>query len=146
MAEEKREVQQGGEPLPNQAARIWNKEVQKRATNMEEQLRIGIAGDRLAVYVVVGAPLVFTPVFIGLVALLFHSYDQSRRQAEIELRDSEQRCRSIADSNFDLIYTADTSGRLTYVSPAVHRVLGHSRDEVVGHSFTKYVAPASVPK
>ena len=141
-----REVLQRGEPLPNEAVRTWSREVQERATSMEEQLRVEIAGDRLSVYVVVGTLLVCSPLFLGLVALLFRSYDQSRQRAETELRDSEERFRSIADSNFDVIFTADTNGQLTYVSPAVLRLLGYSRDEIVGHSITEYVAPASMPQ
>ncbi|MBU0641269.1 MAG: PAS domain S-box protein [Planctomycetes bacterium] len=52
-----------------------------------------------------------------------------RKQAEQELRASEERLRAIADHGYDLELWIDTTGRLVWVNPAVERLTGYSVTE-----------------
>ncbi len=55
-----------------------------------------------------------------------------RKQAELELRQSEQRFRDIARVSADWIWEADAQARYTYVSDGVKALLGYAPEEVLG--------------
>jgi len=55
-----------------------------------------------------------------------------RKEAEARLEESEEKFRSIAQRSFDIIATFDIEGNITYVSPAVTRVLGYTPEELIG--------------
>ena len=59
----------------------------------------------------------------------------SQKLLEKRLRVSEENYRDIAENSFDAIFTLDLRGNITYVSPAIERILGLSVDDVVGRSF-----------
>lgn len=65
-----------------------------------------------------------------------------RRLAEEALRESEDRYRSMIESQTELIcrFLPDTT--LTYVNDAYCRYFGKSRDELIGTEFTKLLPPA----
>ncbi|MDO8931028.1 MAG: EAL domain-containing protein, partial [Rhodocyclaceae bacterium] len=65
-----------------------------------------------------------------------------RKQAEEELRRSEQRFRDVAEASADWIWEVDAAGRYTYVSEGVKRMLGYAPDEVVGKTPFDFMAPA----
>jgi PAS domain S-box-containing protein len=54
-----------------------------------------------------------------------------RRLAEARVEESEERFRDIVDNTGDWIWEADASGKYTYSSPAVERVLGYSAGEIL---------------
>jgi len=58
----------------------------------------------------------------------------ARKQAEEELRRSEQRFRDVAEVSADWIWEVDAGGRYTYVSEGVWRLLGYRPDEVIGRT------------
>ena len=49
--------------------------------------------------------------------------------------------RTIVENVNDIVTVIDTDGTITYVSPAVTRVLGYDRDELVGHEGYEFVHP-----
>ena len=65
----------------------------------------------------------------------------ARKQAEDELRRSEQRFRDIAEVSGDWIWEVDAAGRYTYVSEGVTRMLGYATDEVMGKTPFDFMAP-----
>jgi PAS domain S-box-containing protein len=69
-----------------------------------------------------------------------------RKQMEEELRESEERFRGIAERSLDVIFTTDREGRITYISPAVERVLGYKPEEVVGQPIQNYLPESEIPK
>ncbi|MEM2123794.1 MAG: PAS domain S-box protein [Methanolinea sp.] len=65
----------------------------------------------------------------------------SRRQAEEALRKSEERLREILGTISDVVFSIDADGRITYVSPAVTRILGYSPADLEGRVFAEVLLP-----
>jgi PAS domain S-box-containing protein len=59
-----------------------------------------------------------------------------RRRAERELRESEERHRTISETASDAILTIDEESTIIFANPAVEQVFGYSVDELVGNSLT----------
>ncbi|RXE57056.1 hypothetical protein ABH15_02685 [Methanoculleus taiwanensis] len=81
---------------------------------------------------------------VGLIGVLTDITE--RKQAEEALRQSEEMYRTITQRSFDIIVTADCEGRITYVSPAVKRVLGYTPEEAVGTRWMDYVLHPEQPQ
>ena len=64
----------------------------------------------------------------------------ARKQAEEELRRSEQRFRDIAEVSGDWIWEVDAQGRYTYVSDGVRRMLGYAPDDVLGRTPFEFMS------
>lgn len=60
------------------------------------------------------------------------------------LKRSEEYFRSLIEKATDVILVLDTSGRVTYASPALKRVMGYEVDEVVNTEALSYVHPDDV--
>jgi diguanylate cyclase (GGDEF)-like protein/PAS domain S-box-containing protein len=72
---------------------------------------------------VVALNLLADPNVRGLVG---HFRDiTDRKRAELSLRESEERFRSLVQSGFDLLAIIDREGKMTYLSPSHERILGH---------------------
>ncbi|MDN7024803.1 PAS domain S-box protein [Methanoculleus sp. FWC-SCC1] len=69
-----------------------------------------------------------------------------RKQAEEALRESEKKFRDITQRSFDMIYTCYHRDGITFISPAVERILGFSPEELVGSKCGDYVAPECRPR
>lgn len=68
-----------------------------------------------------------------------------RKLTEQALRDSEQSFRSITEQMAEMVFVADSSGRLSYVSPLVEKIYGYQQHEVIGHLFTEFLAEEDIP-
>ncbi|MDN7012771.1 PAS domain S-box protein [Methanoculleus sp. FWC-SCC3] len=67
------------------------------------------------------------------------------REMQNALAESEERFREIAQRSFDMIYTCHHDRGITYISPAVTRILGYTPNELIGHRCHDYVVPSSLP-
>jgi PAS domain S-box-containing protein len=67
-----------------------------------------------------------------------------RKAAEKALSKSEEKFREIAQRSFDMIYTCYHDRGITYMSPAVIRILGFTPAELIGCKCCDYVTPLIV--
>ncbi len=67
-----------------------------------------------------------------------------RERLERELRESEERYRSVIQSSPDLIWATNRSGRYVFVSDRVRDLLGWEPEEVLGRPFREFIDAASV--
>ena len=65
--------------------------------------------------------------------------------AEQARADSDRRYRLLAENTGDLVCVHDPGGRLVYVSPSMHTMLGHRPDEVLGRDVADLVHPDDAP-
>ena len=66
--------------------------------------------------------------------------------AEQELSLPEQRYRLLADNVKDVIWTMDTAGHFTYVSPSILQLRGYTPEEVRAQSLEQALAPESAKR
>jgi PAS domain S-box-containing protein len=64
-----------------------------------------------------------------------------RIQAELLLRESEEKFRFISENSFDLISLLDTNGCFRYCNTSYAHILGYTPDELIGHSGFELVHP-----
>jgi PAS domain S-box-containing protein len=69
-----------------------------------------------------------------------------RRKAEEELRQSEERFRSLVQYASDIITVLGPEGTVRYESPAIERVLGYAPEELVETNAFDYVHPEDVER
>jgi diguanylate cyclase (GGDEF)-like protein/PAS domain S-box-containing protein len=68
-----------------------------------------------------------------------------RKEAELALRESEERYRRLFTEANDIIYTTDLEGNYTSLNRAGQLLTGYSEEEVRGLNFRQIVAPECVP-
>ena len=69
-----------------------------------------------------------------------------RQRAEAALREAERRYDELVKSSEDLIWTHDPAGRVLSANPAMVRLIGCEREEIVGHPLDALLSPAGVQK
>lgn len=69
------------------------------------------------------------PHFTGIVRDI-----TDRKRAETELRQAEERMRSVVDHVVDGIITIDEAGRVESFNPAAEKLFGYTSDEMLGHN------------
>ncbi len=67
-----------------------------------------------------------------------------RRRAEVALRASEARFRTVIQSSWDVFHLIGGDGTILYESPAVTRVLGFQPEEMVGRNAFEFIHPDDV--
>jgi PAS domain S-box-containing protein len=67
-----------------------------------------------------------------------------RQRLERDLRESEERYRTLASSSPDIVFATDAAGFWTFLSDRADSMLGWDIPQVIGHHFSEAVAPASL--
>lgn len=65
---------------------------------------------------------------------------QQQHAREEELRESEEKYRDLFDNANDLLYTTDLNGIFTSANHEMLRVLGYTKDELIGQPISKILA------
>jgi PAS domain S-box-containing protein len=68
-----------------------------------------------------------------------------RKKAEQAIRRSEEQHRSLVENINEIIFTLDTKGRFTYISPVLEQTLGYSPTDIIGKPFNCFVHPDDAP-
>ncbi len=58
-----------------------------------------------------------------------------RKNAEIAIKESEEKFRNIFESFQDIYFRCDLTGKITMVSPSIQEVLGFTQKEVIGNNI-----------
>ena len=67
---------------------------------------------------------------------LLRTQIERREEIESELRESEQRYRTITDTASDAIISINEQSTIVFANPAVEKVFGYARDELIGRKLT----------
>ena len=74
--------------------------------------------------------------------IVLHTRDVTdRKEAQLRMEESEARFRSLVQHSSDVVVVLREDLAMTYVSPSVGRVLGHSQEELAGSSWLDLVHP-----
>jgi len=82
-----------------------------------------------------------TDFLLNMTGLINHLTKQNEERDRLikALSENEEKYRLYIETSDDIIYTLNPEGEFTYVSPAWTKLLGHTLDTVVGHSFQPFV-------
>lgn len=145
-------VLEGGVPLVANHAPQHPLVDHERARQLEAEHLMGapllLGGRAVGVLTAVRGPgqPPFTTDDVALLASLAEqgavaAHNASRFEA---IRASEEHYRLLAESMHEMVAVVDADMRLTYVNQRIQEVLGYTRDELLGHPGTDFVAPTSV--
>ncbi|MFX1569124.1 MAG: PAS domain S-box protein [Promethearchaeota archaeon] len=69
-----------------------------------------------------------------------------RKEAELKLKESEKKYRTLINNILDIIYEIDLDGLIIYLSPQTIDILGYTPDELIGRSAFRFIHPDDQPK
>jgi PAS domain S-box-containing protein len=64
-----------------------------------------------------------------------------RKTAEMALRRSEEKYRTLVETISEAIYEVDAQGTVTYISAGITRILGSRPEEIIGRAFIDFACP-----
>jgi diguanylate cyclase (GGDEF)-like protein/PAS domain S-box-containing protein len=67
------------------------------------------------------------------------------KQAEVALREAEEKYRSLVENINDIFYILDNRGNITYISPVVERLTLYKVSELVGKPIIQIIHPDDLP-
>jgi len=65
---------------------------------------------------------------------------EERKEAEKAQKASEEKFRNLVENLNDVIYSLDEKGIVTYVNPAIRKILGYSESEIIGRPFSDFIS------
>ena len=68
-----------------------------------------------------------------------------RKSTEDRLEAAEEKYRALVENLNDVIYTIDSLGVITYISPVIEKIIGFKPDEFVGRNFGHFIHSKDLP-
>ena len=68
-----------------------------------------------------------------------------RREAQTRLAESEARYREMVENINEVLFNISVDGSLTYISPAIERIVGVKKKEFVGNGYHRFIHPEDLP-
>jgi two-component system sporulation sensor kinase A len=90
------------------------------------------------------APITIEDQFIGCIVL--YADITERKKMEEQLRQSEERFRSIAETSFNAILNLDLEGYITYISAVAETIIGYKPEEIAGKNFRSFLTESEIYK
>lgn len=69
-----------------------------------------------------------------------------RRRMKVELQKSEGKYRNLVENINEVIFSLDSQGRFTYISPVIQQVALYTAEEMIGQPFTRLVYREDLPE
>jgi PAS domain S-box-containing protein len=69
-----------------------------------------------------------------------------RKQAELDLRESEEKYRNVVDNLTEVVFQTDAQGYWTFLNPAWEHITGFALTESIGQLFYHFLVPEDVEK
>ncbi|MFX0003311.1 MAG: PAS domain S-box protein [Candidatus Hodarchaeota archaeon] len=69
-----------------------------------------------------------------------------RKKAEQQIKESEEKYRSLINNLTDIILELDINGVITYISPQCYNIIGYQQNELIGKKALKYIHPTDILK
>lgn len=66
-----------------------------------------------------------------------------RKRTEEALKKSEEKFRLLTTNLSDVVWTVNSEGSITYISPSVEQLIGYTADEVINSKITKFFSTTS---
>src|SRR5205085_5338823 len=63
----------------------------------------------------------------------------TRKEKESELQSAEERYRSLVENLNDIVFSTNTDGILTYISPQITRLSTYTLEELTGRPFVEFI-------
>ena len=111
-------------------------------TSPKTEFRVRMKDGSLRYFESTGTNLLDEPNVAGIVINAREITE--RKQAEDDLKESEERFRALLQNNSDIIAVLDADGTKRYVAPSSERVLGYSAEEWLGSNMLEDVHPDDV--
>jgi len=81
-----------------------------------------------------------------IIHAICHQNDISeRKKAEEALAESEAKYRALVEDINEVLFSMDTKGNFTYVSPAIRKISRYNETEVTGQPFSRFIHPDDLP-
>ncbi|HSQ79429.1 MAG TPA: PAS domain-containing protein, partial [Candidatus Bathyarchaeia archaeon] len=74
-------------------------------------------------------------------ALQSMAAEEQRYADDLALKASEEKYRMMVENLNDIIYIGDEAGNISFINPAVERILGYSPQEIIGRNILDLVHP-----
>ena len=80
-------------------------------------------------------------LFILIILLSLNRSIRRSREAEVKIRENEEKFRLMVEEIGDVIFSSDYEGRFTFINSRLEKLSGYTIDELVGKHFTFLVHP-----
>lgn len=73
-------------------------------------------------------------------------YINEYKKLELALKESEAKYRELFENAIDAIYTQDLEGRILTMNDAGLKIIGCTREEIIGSNFADWISPETIRK